>query len=113
MSLHLFAGVSVDDFGAAVAWYEKLFGAPPSSFPHETEAVWELAEGRLVYVVRRPEHAGHGTLTLIVDDLDETMDGIAGRGLEPVNEERYGDGVRKATYTDPAGNEAGFGEVPR
>ena len=113
MSLYLFAGTSVDDFAGAVAWYEKLLGAAPSSFPHETEAVWELAEGRLVYVVRRPEHAGHGTLTLIVDDLEDTVRGIAERGVEPVREEHYANGVRKCTYADPEGNEIGFGEVPR
>lgn len=113
MITHLFAGVPVDDFGAAVTWYRKLFGAEPSSFPHETEAVWEVGDGRLVYVVRRPERAGHAVTTLIVDDLDAVLTGITERGLEPVTQERYGNGVRKTTYADPDGNEISFGEVPR
>ena len=46
MALYLFAGIAVSDFAGALAWYEKLLGAPPSFFPHDTEAVWELAEGR-------------------------------------------------------------------
>jgi hypothetical protein len=113
MAVYLFAGIPVGDFTAALAWYEKLFGAPPSSFPHDTEAVWELAEHRLVYVVQRPEHAGHAMLTVIVDDLDSLVAGTAQRGLEPAKREAYPNGVRKITYADPDGNEIGFGGVPR
>jgi catechol 2,3-dioxygenase-like lactoylglutathione lyase family enzyme len=112
MALYLFAGIAVSDFAGALAWYEKLLGAPPSFFPHDTEAVWELAEGRLVYVVQRPEHAGHAMHTIIVDDLDALVAGAAGRGLAPASQEAYGDGVRKTTYADPEGNEIGFGQVP-
>jgi predicted enzyme related to lactoylglutathione lyase len=113
MVLFLFAGIPVRDFTAAVGWYERLFGAPPSSFPHDTEAVWELADDRLVYVVQRPEHAGHAMHTIIVDDLDILVAAIAERGLEPARQEAYGNGVRKITYIDPDGNEIGYGAVPR
>jgi hypothetical protein len=36
----------------------------------------------------------------------------AQRGLEPANLETYSNGVRKATYVDPDGNEMGFGGGP-
>ena len=111
MALYLFAGIPVSDYPGALVWYEKLLGAPPSFFPHDTEAVWELAEG-LVYVVQRPEHAGHAMHTIIVDDLDAVVADAAGRGLAPASQETYGDGVRKTTYADPEGNEIGFGQVP-
>jgi hypothetical protein len=113
MAVYLFAGIPVSDFAAALAWYERLLGSPPSSFPHDTEAVWELAEHRLVYILQRPEHAGHAMHTVIVDDLGALMAGIAQRGLAPAKEETYANGVRKTTYADPDGNEFGFGEVPR
>ena len=112
MTLSLFAGIPVGDFAAALSWYERLLGGPPSFLPHDTEAVWQLAEDRMVYVVQRPERAGHALVTLIVDDLDERMAGIAQRGLEPAEQETYPNGVRKITYADPEGNEVGFGEVP-
>ena len=112
MAVYLFAGIPVSDYATALAWYETLLGAPPSSHPHDTEAVWELAEHRLVYIVQRPEHAGHAMHTLIVDDLDAVVAGIAERGLEPAQRETYGNGVRKITYTDPDGNEIGYGGVP-
>lgn len=113
MALYLFAGIPVDDYTAALAWYESLLGSPPSFFPHDTEAVWEIAEHRLLYIVQRPEHAGHAMHTVIVDDLDALVAEIAERGLEPAKRETYGNGVRKVTYADPDGNEIGFGAVPR
>ena len=112
MTVYLFAGIPVTDFAAALAWYERLFGAAPSSFPHDTEAVWELAEHRSVYIVQLPEHAGHARHTIIVDDLDSRVAEIAQRGLEPAQQETYPNGTRKITYVDPDGNEIGFGGVP-
>ena len=112
MAVYPFAGISVSDFAAALAWYESLLGSPPSTFPHDTEAVWELAEHRSVYIVQRPEHAGHAMHTIIVDDLDTLVAEIARRGLEPAQLETYANGVRKITYVDPDGNEIGFGGVP-
>jgi catechol 2,3-dioxygenase-like lactoylglutathione lyase family enzyme len=112
LAVYLFAGIPVSDYAAALAWYQSLLGCPPSFFPHDTEAVWELAEGRSVYIVERPEHAGHAMHTIIVDDLDTLAAGIAQRGLEPAERETYANGVQKITYIDPDGNEMGFGGVP-
>lgn len=113
MSLNLFAGIAVSDFDVSLTWYRKLLGAEPTFFPHETEAVWQLDEGRLVYIVERPEHAGHALQTLIVEDLDTVLSGTAERGVEPARQETYANGVRKITYLDPDGSEIAFGEVPR
>ena len=110
MSLHLFAGLRVRDFAAARAWYERLLGEP-SFFPHDTEAVWTLADDRSVYVVQAAEGAGNGVLTIFVDDFDAYLAAIAGRGLEPDERERYENGVVKAVYRDPDGNEVGVGGV--
>lgn len=108
----LFAGIAVSDFEAALAWYEKLFGAPPSFFPHDTEAVWEIAELRSVYILHAPDHAGHAMNTLFVDDLDTRLAGIASRGLAPTRVETYENDVRKAVFHDPDGNELGLGGGP-
>ena len=112
MVVYLFAGIPVNDYAAALVWYEKLFGNPPSFFPHDTEAVWDLAEHRSVYVEQAPGRAGHAMHTVLVDDLDVTVAGIAERGLEPAKAETYANGVRKFTYVDPEGNEFGFGQAP-
>jgi predicted enzyme related to lactoylglutathione lyase len=113
MTLDLFAGIPVNDYAAALAWYEKLFGSPLTFFASDTEAVWELAEHRWVFIVQRPEHAGHAIPTILVDDLDALVAQIADRGLEPAKRETYANGMRKITYGDPDGNEIGFGGAPR
>ena len=112
MTVDLFAGIPVDDYAAALAWYERLLGFPPAFSPNDVEAVWELAEHRFLFIERRPEHAGHAMHTVFVDDFDALVAQIAGRGLEPAKRETYSNGVRKATYRDPDGNEIGLGGAP-
>lgn len=111
MALELFAEIHVRDLRAARAWYVQLLGEP-SFVAHETEEVWELAEHRSIAVEEQPEHAGHGAVTVFVDDLDAVVDGIAARGIEPATRETYGNGVRKVTFHDPDGNQIGFGGAP-
>ena len=111
MGPELFAGLRVRDFATARAWYERLLGEP-SFLPHATEAVWTLADGRHLYIVEEAVRAGHGVATVFVDDLDATLAGIAARGLEPDERETYTNGVRKALFRDPDGNEIGFGGPP-
>jgi catechol 2,3-dioxygenase-like lactoylglutathione lyase family enzyme len=113
MAVDLFAGLPVKDYAAALAWYERLLGSPPAFFPDDTEAVWELAEHRFLYIKHQPDHAGHAMLTIMVDDFDARIAQIADRGLEPTKQEVYENGVRKAIYHDPDGNEIGFGGLPR
>ncbi|GAA4484642.1 hypothetical protein GCM10023191_008060 [Actinoallomurus oryzae] len=113
MALDLFAGIPVTDYAAALKWYERLLGSPPAFFPNDTEAVWELAEHRFVYIEQRPEHAGHAMHTLFVHDLDARVAQITERGLDPAEQETYANGVRKTTYRDPDGNEIGFGGAPQ
>jgi predicted enzyme related to lactoylglutathione lyase len=112
MALDLFAGIAVNDYAVSLPWYERLFGIPPSFLATETEAVWEVAEHRFLYIEERPGHAGHAMHTLFLDDLDTQVAEIARRGLEPTRVETYDNGVRKTTYVDPDGNEIGLGGAP-
>ena len=112
MALALYAGICVSDYQTALPWYERLLGSEPSFLPHATEAVWELAEHRYVYIEEDPGRAGYARQTLFVDDLDSVMSEIGARGLEPADVETYSNGVRKAVYRDADGNEIGFGGAP-
>ncbi|MFG3660894.1 VOC family protein [Streptomyces sp. NPDC047706] len=112
MAVDLFAGIPVNDYPAALDWYERLLGSPAAFVPNDREAVWELAEHRYVYIELRPGRAGHALHTVFVDDLDARIAGITGRGVEPTSRETYSNGVRKVTYRDPDGNEIGFGGAP-
>ncbi|GLX97231.1 VOC family protein [Herbidospora sp. NBRC 101105] len=110
--MDLFAGIPVTDYRRALDWYERLLGAPPAFFPNDVEAVWELAEHRYLYVELLPERAGRALQTLFVDDYDARVAAISARGIDPVTRETYENGVRKATYHDPDGNEVGIGGGP-
>ncbi len=115
MDVALFAGVAVSDFDRAIAWFEALLGEQATFEAHDTESVWDLAENRSMYVVLRPERAGHALVTaffLEPRDLDAFVEAAASRGIVPTAEETYGNGVRKVTYHDPDGNEIGFGSMP-
>ena len=109
MALDLFVGIPVTDFAAALPWYERFFGGAPSFLPHDTEAVWEVAGHRYVYVVQDPERAGNALLLSFVDDLEDRVAAIARRGIEPARHETHGGGVAKVTYCDADGNEISLG----
>jgi catechol 2,3-dioxygenase-like lactoylglutathione lyase family enzyme len=112
MTVDLFAGLPVSDYQRALTWYERLLGCEPAFLPNATEAVWELAEHRYLYIVELRERAGHAVHTVFVDDLDERVETIGARGIGPASQETYGNGVRKVIYRDPDGNEIGFGGAP-
>jgi catechol 2,3-dioxygenase-like lactoylglutathione lyase family enzyme len=113
MAIDLFAGIPVSNYAAALEWYGRLFGRPPSFLPNDTEAVWEVAEHRFVFIEQRPEHAGHARHLVFIDDLSALVEQLAERGLAPAERETYANGVRKVAYRDPDGNELGFGGAPR
>ena len=112
MTVDLFAGVPIRDLAVATAWYEQLLGAEPAFRPNDTEAVWELAEHRYLYIEVLPERAGHALQTVFVSDYDTRLAEIASRGLQPATVETYENGVRKAIFRDPDGNEIGLGGGP-
>ena len=80
MSLELFAGARVRDYQAALAWWSRLLGEP-TMHPHDTEAVWELADARHIYIVEDERGDGSAVATLFCDDLDERVAAISARGI--------------------------------
>jgi hypothetical protein len=111
MALDFFAGIPVTSYAAARPWYEQFFGVPPSFLPNDTEAVWEVAGHRYVYIVQQPERAGNALVFSFVDDLDDRVAGLAQRGIKPAQRETYDNGVTKVIYRDADGNEISFGGV--
>jgi catechol 2,3-dioxygenase-like lactoylglutathione lyase family enzyme len=110
--LELFAGIPVSEYLRSLAWYERLLGSPPTFLATPTEAVWELAEHRYLYIEERTDGTGHALVTIFVDDLDGRVASSAARGVEPELRETYDNGVRKITFRDPDGNRIGFGGAP-
>jgi predicted enzyme related to lactoylglutathione lyase len=105
-----FAGIPVDDFRTALAWYERLFGKPPDFFPHEREAVWRVAEHAWVYVVADAERAGRALITILVENLDDQIAELAERGVPAGPIDVIPGAARRVAISDPEGNRVTFGQ---
>ncbi|CAM3817819.1 VOC family protein [Tsukamurella ocularis] len=110
--MDLFARLAVTDLPRAIAWGEKLFGDVESFAPNDVEHVWTLGEHVHVYAELLPQHAGHCAVTLFVDGFETFLQAASERGLHPHEVETYENGVRKAIFLDPDGNEVGIGGGP-
>lgn len=108
VAVGVFAGVPVRDYATALDWYQRLFGREPSFHPHDTEAVWQLAENRYLYVIEDQQRAGGAICMIWVDDPVTEAAGIAERGLAPDDIEKHG-AVWKYVFHDADGNEIGIG----
>lgn len=101
---HVFSGIPTADLASAIAWYERLLGRPPDNRPNEHEAVWQLAESGLIYVVADGARAGNGMLTVIVEDLDDWIAELEGRGISAGAIEAVPGIARRVALIDPDGN---------
>lgn len=98
----LFANISCSDEAASVAWYGRLFGRGPDARPMPLLNEWHFGSGGL-QLYKAPEHAGHGTLTVLVSDIRDERQRLSAAGLQPGE-------IQPADYTtimqmrDPDGN---------
>jgi catechol 2,3-dioxygenase-like lactoylglutathione lyase family enzyme len=79
----IFANVSCSDIKASAAWYEKLFGMPPTRQPMKNLLEWHFTDSAEVQLYQQEENAGHCTLTLGVMPLEPERDRLAKAGLDP------------------------------
>jgi catechol 2,3-dioxygenase-like lactoylglutathione lyase family enzyme len=79
----IFANVSCSDLGTSTAWYEKLFGKPPTRRPMAGLVEWQLTESAEMQLFESKEHAGHSTLTLGVMPIEPERERLDTAGLEP------------------------------
>ncbi len=100
----VFAGLPVADFDAAIDFYERFFGRPADLVPKEGDSAWQIAGPGWVYVVHDAERAGRGLLTILVDDLEEHVAALAGRGIETDAIETVPGTLARTVVTDPEGN---------
>jgi predicted enzyme related to lactoylglutathione lyase len=109
---HVFASIPVPDRDAAVAWYERFVGRSPDLIPNDDEAAWRLTETAWIYVIVDAGRAGSALHTLLVDDLDAFLAGLAERGLRCGPVETMDVGVRRTMISDPHGNRLQVGQPP-
>jgi catechol 2,3-dioxygenase-like lactoylglutathione lyase family enzyme len=109
--LDLFAGIPVKNYEESLEWYQRLFGCPPSFYPNDIEAVWQLSQHQWIYIIEQPEHSGGAVNTILgssLAELDVLVEQISSRGIEIGKEELPEKNTRKIMYYDPDGNEIGF-----
>lgn len=107
----LFVGVAVRDLAVAEDWYGRLLGRPPDIVVNDAEVMWRMADAAWLYLVVRPERAGHALVTVAVADLVATVAEVAATGVAVGPTEAVGDAGLKAVATDPDGNEVSLIEV--
>jgi predicted enzyme related to lactoylglutathione lyase len=101
---YVFAGLIVTDRDAAVTWYEKVLGTAPDFYPNDVEAVWQLTTSASLYVLADAARAGGGVVTMVVEDLEEYLAGLAARGVAVGAVEEIPGAGRKVVALDPDGN---------
>jgi predicted enzyme related to lactoylglutathione lyase len=100
----------VEDFDAAVTWYEALFGRAPDRRPMDGCVEWQLAGSGGVQVYRDAESAGGSTVIIGVDDVDAYVAELGGRGIGAETFDVPSGQFRLATIQDPAGNTITLGQ---
>ena len=109
----VFAGIPIADYEAALPWYERLVGRPPDMLPTAGEACWQLTETAWIYIVADADRAGRALVTLLVDDLDARVAGMAERGIDAGPIGTIPGPVRRTEVVDPEGNRIQLAQPPR
>jgi catechol 2,3-dioxygenase-like lactoylglutathione lyase family enzyme len=108
-----FSGFAVDDIEKARAFYADTLGIETSE--ENGMLTLHLAGDRPTLIYPKPGHepASYTILNFPVDDIDGAVDALAGRGVEFLRYDGFGQdekGVMRgqgppiAWFTDPAGN---------
>jgi len=77
------AAAAVSDLAAAKRFYEEQLGLVPGE-EEEQGVRYPCAHGTGIFIYLSPDNAGSSTATIAgwsVDDLDQTMDDLASRGV--------------------------------
>jgi catechol 2,3-dioxygenase-like lactoylglutathione lyase family enzyme len=99
----IYAQLSCSDLAGSIRWFASVFEREPDARPMPGLAEWHHDEKAGFQLFENKQNAGHGTLTLIVDDVRDQHTRLSNAGMEP------GD-VQPADYTtivrlrDPDGN---------
>jgi catechol 2,3-dioxygenase-like lactoylglutathione lyase family enzyme len=106
-----FAGVPVSDLDAAIDWYTRFFGRPPTDRVGD-EVLWEIDQHAWLFIEPNPEHAGTGRITFAVTGLDAFLERLTAGGIDHEPIETYSNCVRHVDIPDPDGNAIAVAEPP-
>lgn len=81
-----YAVIPSADLAAARQWWTQVLGRAPDRVPMPSDLEWIFPGGGGLQVVEDAEHAGSGSVTLGVADVDTELEEIRSRGVETVPE---------------------------
>jgi catechol 2,3-dioxygenase-like lactoylglutathione lyase family enzyme len=110
--MYFYVGIPVGSVAGSLDWYERLLGKAPDMIDGNHAAIWDMAEGRSLYIVDAPDHIGHAIFSIYVDDLAAAVSEIEGRGITPDETQEENGVLNAVNYRDPDGNEIGYGLMP-
>ena len=106
---HVCAVVLVRDFDASVAWYEALFGYPPTNIPMPgVLAEWRVTDNGWIQMTVAREHAGTALVNFAVDSLEWHLAELEARGLNVGEIQVANKNVQLASIRDRDGNTITF-----
>lgn len=77
----ILANVNCSDLAISEVWYEKLFGKPPVRRPMPGLAEWHFSNSAEIQLFEAPDHAGHSTLTIGVESLEDERERLNSQGI--------------------------------
>ena len=99
----LYAQLNCSDLAASTRWFTALFGRNPDATPMEGLAEWHHGTTAGLQLFEDKDAAGKGTLTVIVDAIEEERERLAAAGLSP-GEIQAADYTTICQLSDPDGN---------
>ena len=106
----IYAAMRVRDVTDAAKFYAKVLGREPDDRPMDTLVQWRYTNAG-IQLFADAENAGHGTMTLVVPDMDAVNTQLAAQGIDTGPIQR-GDFGRIARFNDADGNDIVLAEPP-
>lgn len=106
---NVLAGIGVSDLAAAESWYAKLIGRAPDARPMDELIEYQFATGGWLQLFEDKDRAGHGSVTMVVDDFEAALAALATNGIAHDPPSR-GDYVETVIFADPDGNRIVFAQ---
>jgi len=79
----IFAQLNCSDLETSAGWFSILFQRKPDARPMSGLAEWHYGESAGFQLFEKTRDAGHGTLTLVVDDIEGERRRLVEGGLKP------------------------------
>lgn len=84
MTLHkIYANLSCSDLDESIRWFSAIFARGPDDRPMEGLAEWHHRDAAAFQLFQNADDAGHGTLALIVDELEHERQRLNAAGVAP------------------------------